>query len=207
MPFHPGTGCAVLGCRRAQCVHEPCWGADVPPEQTRSRQRLPAPWHWVLRRAGPARGCTESAQSRAAPDEKGGALPTAPGRGRHPSLPLPRPPRAAAPPPAPRRTLACLFRVGGATGPSGGRGLLTPPPGVGVACGPCAPAMLWTRRACGGAWLLRAARGPEPGRSASGARGQGWLQPTGYDTGVKVYNSLTRRKDPLIVSRADAASW
>uniref|UniRef100_A0AAA9T011 cysteine--tRNA ligase n=1 Tax=Bos taurus TaxID=9913 RepID=A0AAA9T011_BOVIN len=67
--------------------------------------------------------------------------------------------------------------------------------------------MLWTRRACGGAWLLRAARGPEPGRSASGARGQGWLQPTGYDTGVKVYNSLTRRKDPLIVSRADAASW
>ncbi|XP_059747976.1 cysteine--tRNA ligase, mitochondrial isoform X5 [Bos taurus] len=128
LPFHPGTGCAVLGCRRAQCVHEPCWGADVPPEQTRSRQRLPAPWHWVLRRAGPARGCTESAQSRAAPDEKGGALPTAPGRGRHPSLPLPRPPRAAAPPPAPRRTLACLFRVGGATGPSGGRGLLTPPP-------------------------------------------------------------------------------
>lgn len=144
MPFHPGTGCAVLGCRRAQCVHEPCWGADVPPEQTRSRQRLPAPWHWVLRRAGPARGCTESAQSRAAPDEKGGALPTAPGRGRHPSLPLPRPPRAAAPPPAPRRTLACLFRVGGATGPSGGRGLLTPPP----------PAWAWpaglARRPCCG---------------------------------------------------------
>ncbi|XP_055398990.1 probable cysteine--tRNA ligase, mitochondrial isoform X3 [Bubalus kerabau] len=67
--------------------------------------------------------------------------------------------------------------------------------------------MLGTRRACAGAWLLRAARGPKQGRSASGARGQGWLQPTGYDTGVKVYNSLTRRKDPLIVSRADAASW
>ncbi|XP_043333428.1 probable cysteine--tRNA ligase, mitochondrial isoform X1 [Cervus canadensis] len=67
--------------------------------------------------------------------------------------------------------------------------------------------MLRTRRARVGAWLLRAARGPEPGRSASGARGQGWLQPAGYDTGVKVYNSLTRRKDPLIVSRADAASW
>ena len=67
--------------------------------------------------------------------------------------------------------------------------------------------MLGTRRARVGAWLLRAARGPEPGRSASGARGQGWLQPAGHDTGVKVYNSLTRRKDPLIVSRADAASW
>ncbi|XP_017911842.1 PREDICTED: probable cysteine--tRNA ligase, mitochondrial isoform X1 [Capra hircus] len=67
--------------------------------------------------------------------------------------------------------------------------------------------MLGTRRVCAAAWLLRAALGPEPGRSASGARGQGWLQPAGYDTGVKVYNSLTRRKDPLIVSRADAASW
>nr|XP_020769046.1 probable cysteine--tRNA ligase, mitochondrial [Odocoileus virginianus texanus] len=67
--------------------------------------------------------------------------------------------------------------------------------------------MLGTRRARVGAWLLRAARGPKPGRWASGARGQGWLQPAGYDTGVKVYNSLTRRKDPLIVSRADAASW
>uniref|UniRef100_A0A8C0R4V2 cysteine--tRNA ligase n=1 Tax=Canis lupus dingo TaxID=286419 RepID=A0A8C0R4V2_CANLU len=34
-----------------------------------------------------------------------------------------------------------------------------------------------------------------------------WLQPEGHDTGVRVYNSLTRRKDPLIVGRADAASW
>uniref|UniRef100_A0A8C6CF43 cysteine--tRNA ligase n=1 Tax=Moschus moschiferus TaxID=68415 RepID=A0A8C6CF43_MOSMO len=67
--------------------------------------------------------------------------------------------------------------------------------------------MLGTRRACAGAWLLRAARAPGPGRSASGARGQDWLQPAGYDTGVKVYNSLTRRKDPLVVGRADAASW
>ncbi|TEA28698.1 hypothetical protein DBR06_SOUSAS26210002 [Sousa chinensis] len=49
--------------------------------------------------------------------------------------------------------------------------------------------------------------GPRPGRAASGARGQGWLQPAGYDTGVTVYNSLTRRKDPLIVSSADTASW
>ncbi|XP_029794255.1 probable cysteine--tRNA ligase, mitochondrial [Suricata suricatta] len=49
--------------------------------------------------------------------------------------------------------------------------------------------------------------GPWPGRAASGARGQGWLQPTGHDTGVKVYNSLTRRKDPLIVGSADAVSW
>ncbi|XP_025779774.1 probable cysteine--tRNA ligase, mitochondrial [Puma concolor] len=69
-------------------------------------------------------------------------------------------------------------------------------------------------RACGagvGPQLLRAALGlgawPGPERAASGTRGQGWLQPAGYDTGVKVYNSLTRRKDPLIVGSADAASW
>lgn len=67
-------------------------------------------------------------------------------------------------------------------------------------------------RACGaavGPRLLRAALGlgPGPGRAASGARGQRWLQPEGHDTGVKVYNSLTRRKDPLIVGSADAVSW
>ncbi|XP_058598664.1 probable cysteine--tRNA ligase, mitochondrial isoform X2 [Neofelis nebulosa] len=68
-------------------------------------------------------------------------------------------------------------------------------------------------RACGagvGPQLLRAALGlgawPGPERAASGTRGQGWLQPPGHDTGVKVYNSLTRRKDPLIVGSADAAS-
>ncbi|KAF6376003.1 cysteinyl-tRNA synthetase 2, mitochondrial [Rhinolophus ferrumequinum] len=60
-----------------------------------------------------------------------------------------------------------------------------------------------------GAQLLPATLGLGPGlrRKVSGARGQGWLQPAGYDTGVKVYNSLTRRKDPLIVGSADAASW
>ncbi|XP_058999842.1 probable cysteine--tRNA ligase, mitochondrial isoform X4 [Mustela lutreola] len=71
--------------------------------------------------------------------------------------------------------------------------------------------MLRTRGAGVGPQLLRAAWGREagqgPAREASGARGQGWLQPAGHDTGVKVYNSLTRRKDPLIVSSADAASW
>uniref|UniRef100_A0A8D1VP65 cysteine--tRNA ligase n=1 Tax=Sus scrofa TaxID=9823 RepID=A0A8D1VP65_PIG len=69
--------------------------------------------------------------------------------------------------------------------------------------------MLRTRGARLGSQLLPAALGlgPASGRAASGARGQEWLQPAGYDTGVKVYNSLTRRKDPLIVSSADAASW
>ncbi|XP_029065647.1 probable cysteine--tRNA ligase, mitochondrial isoform X1 [Monodon monoceros] len=71
--------------------------------------------------------------------------------------------------------------------------------------------MLRTRGVPVGSSLFRAALGlapgPRPGRAASGEREQGWLQPAGYDTGVTVYNSLTRRKDPLIVSGADTASW
>lgn len=64
--------------------------------------------------------------------------------------------------------------------------------------------MLRIRVPRGSARVLRAAHslgsGPRPRR-------QRWLQPAGYDTGVKVYNSLTRRKDPLIVGSADGASW
>nr|XP_036880718.1 probable cysteine--tRNA ligase, mitochondrial isoform X4 [Manis javanica] len=64
-------------------------------------------------------------------------------------------------------------------------------------------AMLRIRVPRGSARVLRAAHslgsGPRPRR-------QRWLQPAGYDTGVKVYNSLTRRKDPLIVGSADGAS-
>lgn len=73
------------------------------------------------------------------------------------------------------------------------------------------PVMLSSRGALVGAPLLRAALGlglgPGQRRAASEAHGQGWLQPAGYDTGVKVYNSRTRRKDPLIVGSADATSW
>uniref|UniRef100_A0A8C4N1L2 cysteine--tRNA ligase n=1 Tax=Equus asinus TaxID=9793 RepID=A0A8C4N1L2_EQUAS len=71
--------------------------------------------------------------------------------------------------------------------------------------------MLSSRGALVGAPLLRAALGlglgPGQRRAASEAHGQGWLQPAGCDTGVKVYNSRTRRKDPLIVGSADATSW
>ncbi|KAM9604646.1 putative cysteine--tRNA ligase, mitochondrial isoform 1-T2 [Trichechus inunguis] len=55
--------------------------------------------------------------------------------------------------------------------------------------------------------LGRGEPGRPAGRPVSGGRGRGWLQPTGHDTGVQVYNSLTRRKDPLIVANAEAASW
>ncbi|XP_021785465.1 probable cysteine--tRNA ligase, mitochondrial isoform X3 [Papio anubis] len=74
--------------------------------------------------------------------------------------------------------------------------------------------MLRTRGRGLGAPLLQAALGLGPagwhwpaGRAASGGRGRAWLQPTGRETGVQVYNSLTRRKEPLIVAHAEATSW
>ncbi|XP_078186860.1 putative cysteine--tRNA ligase, mitochondrial isoform X3 [Callithrix jacchus] len=73
--------------------------------------------------------------------------------------------------------------------------LRTPGPGLGA---PLLLAALGLGRA---GW-----RGPA-GRPASGGRGKAWLQPTGRDTGVQVYNSLTGRKEPLIVAHAEAASW
>ncbi|KAL1772987.1 putative cysteine-tRNA ligase, mitochondrial isoform X2 [Sigmodon hispidus] len=60
--------------------------------------------------------------------------------------------------------------------------------------------------------MLRA-RGPGPGalllREALGLgrRGRAWQRPQGQDTGVQVHNSLTGRKEPLIVARTDAVSW
>ncbi|XP_021025501.1 probable cysteine--tRNA ligase, mitochondrial isoform X2 [Mus caroli] len=60
--------------------------------------------------------------------------------------------------------------------------------------------------------MLRA-RGPGPGapllRAALGLgrRGRSWQRPQGQDTGVQVHNSLTGRKEPLIVARSDAVSW
>ncbi|XP_036610995.1 probable cysteine--tRNA ligase, mitochondrial [Trichosurus vulpecula] len=38
-------------------------------------------------------------------------------------------------------------------------------------------------------------------------RGKEWRLPLGQDTGVKIYNSLTQRKDPLILPRPEAISW
>lgn len=60
--------------------------------------------------------------------------------------------------------------------------------------------MLRARGPGRGAPLLRAALG-------LGRRGWAWQRPQGQDTGVQVHNSLTGRKEPLIVARADAVSW
>lgn len=34
-----------------------------------------------------------------------------------------------------------------------------------------------------------------------------WIQPVGYDTSIKIFNPITRRKVPLILKRKNIASW
>lgn len=44
--------------------------------------------------------------------------------------------------------------------------------------------------------------------SCSGvASGKTWTKPSGFDTGLKTFNSLTKQKDPLILARDGVASW
>ncbi|KAK7893568.1 hypothetical protein WMY93_022720 [Mugilogobius chulae] len=34
-----------------------------------------------------------------------------------------------------------------------------------------------------------------------------WTKPDGYDTGIKVFNSLTKQKEPLILAKEKIATW
>ena len=34
-----------------------------------------------------------------------------------------------------------------------------------------------------------------------------WVKPSGFDTGIKVYNTLTKRKDPFILPNGSIATW
>ncbi|KAM4601773.1 cysteine--tRNA ligase, mitochondrial [Polymixia lowei] len=43
--------------------------------------------------------------------------------------------------------------------------------------------------------------------SCTGAAGNRWTKPNGFDTGLKIYNSLTKRKEPLILAREGIATW
>ena len=36
---------------------------------------------------------------------------------------------------------------------------------------------------------------------------QPWIKPEGYDTGIKVYNSLTRQKEPLTHPKGKVSTW
>ncbi|XP_061759664.1 probable cysteine--tRNA ligase, mitochondrial [Nerophis ophidion] len=45
------------------------------------------------------------------------------------------------------------------------------------------------------------------GSCSTGAVDKTWVLPTGFDTGLKTFNSLTKRKEPLILAREGVASW
>nr|XP_057941870.1 probable cysteine--tRNA ligase, mitochondrial isoform X1 [Doryrhamphus excisus] len=45
------------------------------------------------------------------------------------------------------------------------------------------------------------------GSCSRGACERTWVIPTGFDTGLKTFNSLTKRKEPLILAREGVATW
>ncbi|XP_074846324.1 putative cysteine--tRNA ligase, mitochondrial isoform X2 [Carettochelys insculpta] len=75
-----------------------------------------------------------------------------------------------------------------------------------------AAAAFCRRLRCAGRGQLFGAAGRGPGVEAVRARGCSggawkWLRPTGQDTGIQTYNSLSRSKEPLILAKAGVASW
>ncbi|XP_071385548.1 cysteine--tRNA ligase, mitochondrial-like, partial [Centroberyx affinis] len=43
--------------------------------------------------------------------------------------------------------------------------------------------------------------------SCTGVKGRKWSRPSGFDTGLKTYNSLTKQKEPLILAKEGVATW
>nr|XP_015813311.2 cysteine--tRNA ligase, mitochondrial [Nothobranchius furzeri]XP_054593413.1 cysteine--tRNA ligase, mitochondrial [Nothobranchius furzeri] len=44
-------------------------------------------------------------------------------------------------------------------------------------------------------------------RSGCSGSGKTWVRPSGFDTGLKTFNSLTKQKEPLILAREGTATW
>lgn len=43
--------------------------------------------------------------------------------------------------------------------------------------------------------------------ACSSVSGNKWVRPSGFDTGLKTFNSLTKQKEPLILAREGVATW
>ncbi|KAM9836171.1 putative cysteine--tRNA ligase, mitochondrial isoform 2-T2 [Aulostomus maculatus] len=43
--------------------------------------------------------------------------------------------------------------------------------------------------------------------SCSSVSGKKWITPSGFDTGLKAFNSLTKKKEPLVLAREGVATW
>ncbi|XP_029696110.1 probable cysteine--tRNA ligase, mitochondrial isoform X2 [Takifugu rubripes] len=54
--------------------------------------------------------------------------------------------------------------------------------------------------------LISSARSVHTG-PCSNISGTEWTKPSGFDTGLKVFNSLTKQKEPLILAREGVATW
>lgn len=54
--------------------------------------------------------------------------------------------------------------------------------------------------------LISSARSVHTG-PCSNLSGTEWKKPSGFDTGLKVFNSLTKQKEPLILAREGVATW
>ncbi|XP_066516804.1 probable cysteine--tRNA ligase, mitochondrial [Hoplias malabaricus] len=44
-------------------------------------------------------------------------------------------------------------------------------------------------------------------RALSRDSGNRWIRPSGYSTGIKTYNSLTKQKEPLVLAKEGVATW
>ena len=50
-------------------------------------------------------------------------------------------------------------------------------------------------------WQTGMCLGDNKGKSSN------WIKPTGFDTGVKIYNSFTNKKEPFILPNGSIATW
>ncbi|XP_069377538.1 cysteine--tRNA ligase, mitochondrial [Paralichthys olivaceus] len=66
-------------------------------------------------------------------------------------------------------------------------------------------ARLLRRAVLSGARAAGTVAGPHTPRC--GVSGKKWIQPSGFDTGVKAFNSLTKQKEPLVVAAEGVATW
>lgn len=69
---------------------------------------------------------------------------------------------------------------------------------------------MWTRTKVlrGAVRAAQSARSrPKASCDVSRAPGKTWVTPSGFNTGLKVFNSLSKKKEPFIVAREGVATW
>ncbi|XP_076579196.1 cysteine--tRNA ligase, mitochondrial [Chaetodon auriga] len=67
--------------------------------------------------------------------------------------------------------------------------------------------MLWKAKVFRGASCIANAIKSRFAGSCCGASGKKWIRPSGFDSGLKTFNSLTKQKEPLVLAREGVATW